>query len=170
MFGENRFLNVTFAAEAFHRITVGGQYMEEKSFKSLLDAYLASTPQEHHEWLLGRISHANEPPLRKRLQQLAARAGEATRPLIGRPDRWAHTLSQVRNELTHITTDSRVFRGGDLLFLSESVYAVVRICMLMECGAAHEMLIEKANAPMMTWYRNRLKKSLEKVRSQLASP
>jgi hypothetical protein len=169
MYGENRFLNVTFAAEAFHRITVGGQYMEEEAFKSLLDVCLANTPQRHHEWLLGRISHGNEPPLRKRLQQLAARAGDATRPLIGKPDRWARTLSQVRNELTHITTDSRVFLGADLLFLSESVYAVVRICMLLECGVAPEALIEKANAPTMTWYRNRLKKSLEKARSQLTT-
>ncbi len=170
MFSENRFLNVTFAAEAFHRITLGRPYMDEESFNGLLDIYLANTPEEHRDWLLGRIKYGNEPPLRKRLHQLAARAGDATRPLIGKKDRWAYTLSQVRNELTHLGTNSRVFRGADLLFLTESVYAVVRICMLLECCVSHETLVEKANSSTSTWYRDRLKGSLERVRRQLAEP
>jgi len=168
MFSENRFLNVTFAAEAFHRITLGAPYMDEEAFNSLLDVYLENTPEEHCDWLLERIKHGNEPPLRKRLDQLAARAGAATRPLIGNKSRWAYTLSQVRNELTHLGTNSRVFHGADLLFLTESVYAVVRICMLMECGVSPETLTRKANSPTMTWYRERLKGTIEKVRSQLA--
>jgi hypothetical protein len=168
MFAENRFLNVTFAAEAFHRITLGAPYMDEEAFNGLLDAYLKNTPEEHRDWLRGKIEYGNEPPLRKRLQQLAARAGAATRPLIGDKGRWAYTLSQVRNELTHLGNNSRVFHGADLLFLTESVYAVVRICMLMECGVSSETLTKKANSPAMTWYRDRLKATIEKVRSQLA--
>jgi ApeA N-terminal domain 1 len=125
-------------------------------------------PQEHHEWLKGRIEHSNEPSLGKRLRQLAARAGAATRPLIGKRDRWAYTLSQVRNELTHIGPDSKEFHGEDLLFLTESVYAVVRICMLLECGVSPEILTKKANSSSVTWYRDRLKESTERVRSQLA--
>jgi hypothetical protein len=171
MYAENRFLNVTFAAEAFHRmVTPGASYMNEEAFSGLLSAYLANTPKEHHEWLKGRIEHGNEPPLGKRLRQLAARAGAATRPLIGKRDRWAYTLSQVRNELTHIGPDSRIFRGEDLLFLTESVYAVVRICMLMECGVSQEILTSKANSSSVTWYRDRLMGSMERVRSQLARP
>jgi hypothetical protein len=169
MYAENRFLNVTFAAEAFHRIvTSGAPYMDAESFTGLLDAYLAHTPVEHHEWLRGRIEHGNEPPLGKRLRQLAARAGSATSPLIGRRDRWAYTLSRVRNELTHIGPESKEFSGEDLLLLTESVYAVVRICMLMECGVSHELLGRKANSSSITWYRDRLKESMEKVRNQLA--
>jgi hypothetical protein len=169
MYAENRFLNVTFAAEAFHRIvTSGARYMDDEAFTGLLNVYLAHTPEEHHEWLRGRIEHGNEPPLGKRLRQLAARAGAATRPLIGKRDRWAYTLSQVRNELTHIGPDSKEFRGEDLLLLTESVYAVVRICMLMECGVSHEILTRKANSSSITWYRERLQGGMERVRSQLA--
>jgi hypothetical protein len=169
MYAENRFLNVTFAAEAFHRIvTSGAPYMDEEAFTGLLNVHLANTPEEHHEWLRGRIEHGNEPPLGKRLRQLAARAGAGTRPLIGRRDPWAYTLSQVRNELTHIGPDSKEFRGEDLLLLTESVYAVVRICMLMECGVSHEILTRKANSSSIAWYRERLKGSMERVRSQLA--
>jgi hypothetical protein len=171
MFAENRFLNVTFAAEAVHRIiTQRAPYMDEEAFNALLGIYLENTPEEHRDWLRGRIEHANEPPLRKRLLELATRAGAATRPLIGEKKTWAHTLTQVRNELTHVATESRVFDGADLIFLTESVYAVVRICMLMECGVSPETLTEKGNSSTMTWYRDRLRGAMENVRSQLASP
>jgi hypothetical protein len=169
MFAENRFLNVTFAAEAFHRTTQGASYMDEGTFSGLLSAYLENTPERYHDWLRGRIEHGNEPPLRKRLHQLATRAGAATHPLIGDKGRWAYTLAQVRNELTHMGSDSRVFEGADLLFLTESVYAVVRICMLMDCGVSPEILTRKANSPRMMWYRERLKVAIARVRSQLAS-
>jgi hypothetical protein len=169
MFAENRFLNVTFAAEAIHRIiTRRGPYMDEETFEGLLGVYIENTPEEHRDWLRGRIEHGNEPPLRRRLLELATRAGAATRPLIGEKKSWAHTLTQVRNELTHLATDSRQFNGADLVFLTESVYAVLRICMLVECGVSRETLTKKANSSTAAWYRDRLKASLETVRRQLA--
>lgn len=168
MFAENRFINVTFAAESFHRITQDQRYMDESEFSRLLNVYLDATPSEHHDWLRGKIGYGNEAPLRKRLQQLARRAGEATRVLVRKKDVWAYTLAQVRNELTHLGKDSRVFAGEDLYFLSESVYAVTRICMLLETGVSHETLAAKANADSMTWYSERLKRSLSTVRAQLA--
>lgn len=47
MFAENRFLNVTFAAEAFHRTTQDAPYMDEETFVQLLSVYLENTPEEH---------------------------------------------------------------------------------------------------------------------------
>jgi hypothetical protein len=169
MFAENRFLNVTFAAEAFHRITQGGSQMDEDIFEKLLATYLDSTPPVHQAWLRGKIQFGNEPPLRKRLRQLAGRSGTVTRTLIGDKDRWAYTLSQVRNELTHLGATSRSFSGSDLFFLAESAYAVVRICMLLDAGVSTETLTEKANSEAATWYRERLKQSIERVRHELAS-
>ncbi|HKR49383.1 MAG TPA: HEPN domain-containing protein [Pseudonocardiaceae bacterium] len=167
MFVENSFLNVTFAAEAFHRTMQDAPYMDEGMFERLLSVYLENTPEEHRRWLRGKVR--NEPTLRKRLERLAAGSGAATRPLIGEKERWAYTVSQVRNELTHLGNNSRMFDGGDLTFLTESVYAVVRICMLMECGVSPETLIEKVNSPTITWYRERLKETIERVRSQFTS-
>jgi hypothetical protein len=169
MFAENRFLNVTFAAEAFHRITQETAYMDEAAFDALLEGYLATTPEEHHEWLRGKIGYGNEPPLRKRLMQLATRAGKATRPIIGDKSRWAQTLKDVRNELTHVGAESQEFDGGDLFFLTESVYAVVRVCMLLESGVPLDLLTEKAGNASITRYRERLHRSLERIRTQLAT-
>jgi hypothetical protein len=65
--------------------------------------------------------------------------------------------------------DSRVFEGADLVFVTESVYAVVQICMLMDCGVSSEILTRKANSSTMTWYRERLKAAIARVRRQLTS-
>jgi hypothetical protein len=166
MFSENRFLNVTFAAEAFHRITQGEPYIKEDDFKQLLDLYVEHTPAEHHDWLRGRIEYGNEQPLMKRLRQLAGRSAVATRPLIGNRDKWAFTVAKVRNELTHLGSSTRAFDGSDLLYLAESVYAVARICMLLECGVSPDTLATKANAYHATWYRQQLKESIQKIRAQ----
>ena len=113
------------------------------------------------------MEFGNDPPLVKRLTKLAARAAGAIRPTIGKKERWAWTLSQVRNALTHLNADSPEFNGGDLVFLTESVYAVVRICMLLDCGVAIDTLTQKADSDTVYWYRSRLAQSIERVREQL---
>ncbi|HKX13834.1 MAG TPA: HEPN domain-containing protein [Propionibacteriaceae bacterium] len=118
MFAENRLLNATYGAEAFHRLTQNERYMEPTEFRQLLDAYLENTPEEHHDWLRGKVEFGNDPPLVKRLTKLAARAAPAIRSTIGNKEKWARALSQVRNELTHLNADSPEFDGGDLVFLT----------------------------------------------------
>jgi hypothetical protein len=167
MFAENRLMNATYGAEAFHRLTQNEPYMDPGHFRELLNAYLQSTPGEHRKWLLGKVGFGNDPTLVKRLTKLAGRASHAIRPVIGRKERWAQTLSQVRNALTHLNADSPEFDAGDLVFLTESVYAVVRICMLLYCGVSIDMLTKKANSETVYWYRDRLTQSVERVREQL---
>ena len=168
MFAENRLMNATYGAEAFHRLTQNGQQMEPTQFGQLLNVYLASTPGEHRAWLRGKVGFGNDPSLVKRLTQLAGRAGPAIRPTIGEKRRWARTLSDVRNALTHLNADSPEFDGGDLVFLTESVYAVVRICMLLDCGVSIDALTQKADSDTVYWYRGRLARSIERVRQQLS--
>lgn len=164
MFGENRFLNVTYAAEAFHRETFGDGYLAEDSYQALLRDIMDATPSEHHEWLKDRLVHGNEPTLRKRLSQLATRAGLAVRPLIGDKAKWAFAVSQVRNTLTHVGK-ARNFEGVDLRYLSESVYAVTRACMLLAAGVPAEVLAAKAESAELTWYRGGLHRAITKVRT-----
>jgi hypothetical protein len=74
----------------------------------------------------------------------------------------------VRNALTHLNADSPEFNGGYLVFLTESVYAVVRICMLLDCGVAIDTLTQKAHSDTVYWYRGRFAQSIERVREQLS--
>lgn len=170
MFTENQFLNVTFAAEAFHRITQGGSYMDGEEFKLLLQSYVEITPEEHRDWLLGKITYGNDLPLSKRLRQLAGRSAPVTRSLIRNKGQWAHLLTQVRNELTHVGEGSRSFSGSELAFLSESVISVVRVCMLLECGVDPETLKGKADSHALTWYKPRLERALDIVRQDFVKP
>jgi hypothetical protein len=164
MFIENRFLNILHAAESFHRTMQGGARMANEVFEGLLESYVKATPDELQKWITGKLKFGNEPSLTSRLRQLAARSGGATRDLIGDRDRWSYVLSCVRNELTHLGAGSRGFSGGDLFFLSESVYAVVRICMLLESGVSITVLSEKVKSSEMMWYRGRLQASIDRVR------
>jgi ApeA-like protein/HEPN superfamily Apea-like protein len=132
MYMENRFLNLAFAAESFHRELYDSPYMGIEELESLIQTYLAHTPEEHHEWLTGRLRYANSLPLRKRLQGLATRSHRAgTHRLIRNRSYWANLVAQVRNDLTHLKSGNEQFHGRDLRFLSESIYFVVRICMLL---------------------------------------
>ncbi|MCY1137776.1 hypothetical protein OWR29_07175 [Actinoplanes sp. Pm04-4] len=167
MFSENRFLNATYGAEAYHRLTQNFTYMDQSEFASILEACLSATPEKHREWLEGKIGSSNDPSLVKRLSRLAGRAGPANRPLIGDKDRWAQTISRVRNELTHINSTSPNFSGSHLLYLTESVFAVVRTCMLLDCGVPIEAVTVKAESDMVFWYRTRLTEAINQVRDEL---
>lgn len=165
MFGENRFLNVTYAAEAFHRVTVGGGYVPDDVYALMLEEIVAATPVEHHEWVRDKLEYGNQPTLRKRLSELAGNAGKAVRPLIGDKGKWAFAVSQVRNRLTHLGDDGKT-SGADLRHLAESVYAVTRVSMLLEAGVPITVLEAKAESDNMTWYRDQLHGAISRARSK----
>ncbi len=48
-----------------------------------------------------------------------------------RSKRWAKIVAGVRNELTHLSSKRKQFQEPDLYMLSESVYAVLRLSMLL---------------------------------------
>ena len=62
IFAENRFLNVAFAAEAFHRDVYGGQFMPAGEFDDVLSVCLNAVPERHRDWLRPRLAYANSPP------------------------------------------------------------------------------------------------------------
>jgi len=161
MYMENRFLNVAFAAEAFHRELYDESHMEPAEHAALLKSYLDKTPPEHHEWLDGKLSFANSPPFRKRLIKLARSSRPSISEVIHNLDNWARIVTSVRNDLTHLKSGAEQFRGRDLYFLSESIYTVVRYCMLLEAGVAPETLGEGLKRYSIRWYADRLKTALD---------
>lgn len=167
IYAENRFLNVAFAAEAFHRDLHGGQYMSSREFDDILADCLAAVPDQHKRWLEQRLKFANSLSLRARLKDLVARTGDLLTPLLGKTREWVDLVTNVRNHLTHLDSTKASFRGGDLYFLSESVYSVVRICMLLEIGVRKEVLAEKVGAYSLSWYAPRLAGAVPRMKRQL---
>jgi ApeA N-terminal domain 1 len=138
MYMENRFFNIVGAAEAFQRITDPTSLFPQSQFEELYRKYVEITPDEHREWLRGKIGYAIEPSLRSRLLRLARQSNEATATVTGttsskRQD-WAWTVATLRNWLAHVHVNAAEISGADMRALSDSVYSVLRMCMLLDCG------------------------------------
>jgi hypothetical protein len=170
MFAENRFLNITAASEAFHRDTYGGEAMPQDDFQDMLARCLTAVPEARRDWLEQKIGHSNDPTFRKRLTDLSARTGSLIGSLCGNTARWIDTVTRARNHLTHLDSSKLNVDGGDLYFLGESLYAVVRACMLIEVGVPRELIERKADTYAFSWYRERLAESIERVRAGLREP
>ncbi|WP_433247639.1 HEPN domain-containing protein [Actinomadura nitritigenes] len=167
IYAENRYLNIAFAAEAFHRNTQGGSYMDREEFDELLASYMEITPEARKEWLKGRLGYGNDAPLPKRLRELARQARPATRKLITDERRWVNTISRVRNELTHLGRGKSPFTGSDLYYLSESIFSVVRVEMLSKCGVSTETWARKSESTAMTWHAKRVQQAIDSTRDRL---
>lgn len=167
MFAENRFLNVAAASEAFHRDMYGGEMMPAAEFEKLANRCLSVTPEARRSWLLQKLAYANEPTFRRRLADMYARAGSMASGLCGNRSRWVDTVTSVRNHLTHLDSTKLNLGGGDLYFLSESLYSVVRACMLIEVGVASELIAQKFEAYEFSWYRDRLAEAIANIRARL---
>ena len=163
LFIGNRFLNVTNSAESFHRAMIGGGQLPTDEFDEVVRAAITATAEVHRDWLAGRLEHANDPTLRKRLSDLARTGGAAVRPLIGNGRNWAFAISKTRNLLTHLGEGH--FSGSELRYLSDSVYAVTRACMLSQVGVPMTTLESVADSPNMIWYRNELHEAIAHVRA-----
>jgi hypothetical protein len=169
LYAENRFLNVSFAAEAYHRSSNGGLHMPMEEFDALYKAIEAAVPVEHRGWLSEKLTHANQPTLGKRLKALAGWSKPATRTLIADKHDWAYVVAQVRNELTHLDADRTQFNGGDLYWLAESVFAVVRICLLLDCGLNPNTVESLSETESMTWARRKIEAATNRARTTLRS-
>jgi hypothetical protein len=140
MYVENRFLNLAGAAEAFHRLKYpDATQIPATEWDHLQARMLYVVPDEHREWVSKKLAYLNDPILVKRLMELGAEAKQITGGLIGESNqkisRWAETIKDVRNELTHRKSGRDAFPGGVLHWLAESVYQVLRVCLLKECIA-----------------------------------
>jgi hypothetical protein len=167
IYGENRFLNVAFAAEALHRDLRGGLDLPAEEFDKVRSRCLAAVGDSHSAWLDQRLRYANEMTLRNRLRALFEQSGEHALPFVDHPNRWVSVIAGVRNALTHLDSRRSGFDGGDLYYLSESLYALARACMLMELGVSGARIAEKSNSQPFSWYSNRLNGAVERLRRDL---
>ena len=71
---------------------------------------------------------------------------------------------EVRNNLTHLDSEVSAVDGSDLYYLSESVYSLLRICMLLEIGVAESKIVENSASYELTWYRERLNGAIRRAR------
>jgi hypothetical protein len=164
MYGENRFLNVSFAAEAFHRDTSSATSLPHSEFDEVRTTCLEAVGEGHREWLDQRLRFANEPTFRNRLRSMVDEMGQHALPFVENLNRWVSVVVGVRNALTHLDSRETGFEGGDLYYLSESVFSLVRACMLGRLGIAGRAIVGKTASQPFSWYADRLNSSVEQLR------
>lgn len=143
IYAENRFLNVSSAAEGLHRAFAGrGKCMPTSTFDKLRRAIREEmVPTEYHEWFKNVMASANDFSLDRRLNELVAELGDLAEFFIGsNTEIWVKAVKKARNNLTHLDEDRQHFDGGDLYWLAESLFQVTRLCLLTRTGMSQDRL------------------------------
>lgn len=143
IYAENRFLNVSSAAEGLHRAFAGrGKCMPTSTFDKLRRAIREEmVPAEYHEWFKNVMASANDFSLDRRLNELVAELGDFAEFFIGsNTEILVKAVKKARNNLTHPDEDRQHFDGGDLYWLAESLFQVTRLCLLTRTGMSQDRL------------------------------
>lgn len=148
IYSENRFLNISSAAEGLHRATVGGTYIAPSAFRRLRRQIREQgVPPEHHAWFSDVMAHANDPSLDRRLRELAGTLGEDIYFLVGNDvDAWVRAIKRARNSLTHLDDGREPLDGSDLYWLAESLFQVTRLCLLRRLAVDTEPMSRAAQS------------------------
>ena len=115
-------------------------------------------------WVGDQLLYSNEPRLRMRLTELANHAGSAFAELIGDAGTWASVITMARNRLTHHDEYQPFEREhGDLLFLADSVYVLVMLCIFKECDVPDEALINIRGNGRIRFTRDKLQEIIPRL-------
>lgn len=132
---DGKFLALAQGLETYHRRTSELTLMEPAKFSELVSEVLKGCPEEHVEWLQGRLMHGNEINLRKRLKLII----EPFKDYFGtNPERnkLLKNIVDTRNYLTHYSeslADAAV-DGVDLWKLCQKMEAIFNLHFLKVIG------------------------------------
>ena len=115
---EEKFLILTRGLEAYHRRASNEKVMNEAEFDELVENLINHCPEERKEWLEGKLKHANEVNLRKRIKRLI----EPFKDLFGNNKKRKKLINWIvdtRNDLTHPNPplEPKAAKGRDLWIL-----------------------------------------------------
>lgn len=169
LYVENRFNNVVSAAESFHRLSFSNEVMPEEEFKEFRRSLIKAVPKEYRNWLGNQLQYTNEPRLRHRLVEMVDHTGEAFASIYNEPDAWVTVVTESRNRLTHHDQEREVdFQSGDLYFLTESLFTLVMLCLLRECGMSGETLVAIGANGSIRFLHSKLAEIIPRLYAQVA--
>ena len=136
---EGKFLALAQGLEMYHRRTSEETLMEPKSFKLLVSTVLDGCPDEHFDWLKGRLMHGNEINLRQRLKRII----EPFKDHLGTSrdrDKLLSKIVDTRNYLTHYSDDleGEAAKGQDLWNLCLKMEVILSLHFLNIIGLTDE--------------------------------
>lgn len=137
-----RFLSLAQGLETYHRRTSNETLMSESDFENLVSEIMEASPDEHKEWLAGRLKHGNEINLGKRLKKVV----EPFKDLVGTSKVCSKTIRSIvntRNYYTHFSAEleSEAANGQELWDLCMKMEAIFQLHLLKNVGFADEQVV-----------------------------
>lgn len=136
---EGKFLALAQGLETYHRRTSEEKLMDSSEFDTLVSVISESCPEEHAEWLSGRLMHGNEINLGKRLKRII----EPFKDKLGSGKERGKLLRKIvdtRNYLTHYNEDlkSNAADGEELWSLCQKMEVIFQLHFLKVVGFSDE--------------------------------
>lgn len=130
-----KFLALAQGLETYHRRTSDEKLMEESEYEILTKKITQNCPDEHLEWLNGRIKHGNEINLNKRLKAII----EPFKNYLGDSAQQKKLLRQIvvtRNYLTHYSPEleREAMKGADFIYICQKMEAIFGLHFLKVIG------------------------------------
>lgn len=136
---DGKFLALAQGLETYHRRTSSETLMDKESYESLVSEVLKGCPEEHLDWLYGRLLHGNEINLRKRIKKII----EPFKDYLGTKQERSKLLEKIvdtRNYLTHYSESlhDEAAKGRDLRILCLKMEAIFNLHFLKVIGFTDE--------------------------------
>ncbi|RHW23299.1 hypothetical protein D0Z08_30640 [Nocardioides immobilis] len=154
---ENRFQNVVGAAEALHRVRFPNELRPREEYRAFKRMLVKHVPSEHQQWLHSQLQYSNEPRLLQRLRDLVAMGGEQAEALVGDVSTWSEEVRDVRNGFVHEPARNSPVSSERVHYLSESLYFVLVLDLMRECGYDREVSQSIGNHRQVEWVKERLR-------------
>jgi len=136
---DGKFLALAQGLETYHRRTSDEKLMDSSEFDSLISTIKESCPEEHVEWLSGRLMHGNEINLGKRLKRII----EPFKDKLGSNKERSKLLRKIvdtRNYLTHYSENLKdnAADGKELWILCQKMEVIFLLHFMKVVGFSDE--------------------------------
>jgi hypothetical protein len=111
--------------------------MDRDTFRGLREAMLNAIPEEHRDWMMSKVAHANEPNLKKRLEELVQPYRDIFELHIPDIASLISSVAETRNNLTHPNDEPRkgvVVSLSDLPLLRGFMQTLFELWILRDLG------------------------------------
>ncbi|MFI8430693.1 HEPN domain-containing protein [Pseudomonas sp. NPDC078863] len=132
---DGKFLALAQGLETYHRRTSTETLMKPETFDSLVEEIIKGCPENHVEWLKGRLAHGNEINLGKRLKKII----EPFKQHLGSSSdrsKFLRKIVDTRNYLTHYSEDlkDKTAKGREMWAICQKMEVIFNLHFLKVIG------------------------------------
>lgn len=152
---ESSYLQLCFALEGYHRLRIGGHYMEPDEYvESVLPVLQAAIPEglenDFRQAIRDRLKYMAEPSFRRRLREVIALNAPAVLGRMDDPKAVIERIVSARNALVHYGISESASVLDEAITLLKYLRLMIQVSLLHEIG----MSPEQADSALSThWQR-----------------